>query len=148
MFDSAFDCSFSDCFVPCAITFVIVMILMGVLHIWIYFRLVKLAKARYGEHFTVTAAAAITAPKKESQFDAAFKDPYPGISQLENVQEEELWRLFEIEKKKQGKNAVFPIESKYFSNLSSKFLRTKGYTDKQINNYRVIGVKLSKGWTM
>lgn len=142
MFDSAFDCSFSDCLVPCAITFGIVMVLMGILHIWIYFKLVKLAKARYGEHFTTQKEA------KVSQFDAAFQDPYPGITQLENVQEEELWRLYMIEKKKQGKTAVFPIESKYFNNLSSKFLRSKGYTDKQINNYRVIGAKLSKGWTI
>lgn len=140
MFDSAFDCSFSDCIVQCAVTFVVVLLIMGIIHIWIYFKLVKLAKARYG-------IAPVSEPflPIESQLDTVFKDPYPGITRLEDVQEEELWKLYKIDKKK-GKSSATPVESKYFNLLSTRFLRSKGYTDRQISNYRIIPASLSKSW--
>jgi len=131
MFDSAFDCSFSDCLTPVLITFVIVMIIMVTLHIWLYFKLVKIAKTRYGEHFQSQIKLIPKGPI--SQLDTVFTEPYPGIKNLEDVREVELWKLYLLDKKRAVNQS---IEPKYFNLLSKKFLHSKGYNDKQINKYR------------
>lgn len=46
--DSVFACGFTDCLFPCFVTFFITLIVMTIIHIVIYFQLVKLAKRRYG----------------------------------------------------------------------------------------------------
>lgn len=52
MFGSS--CTFPQCLVPCLIVFCITLVVLGLVHIWIYFKLVKYAKKRYGEYFTGT----------------------------------------------------------------------------------------------
>jgi len=46
--ESVFACSFSDCLLPCAITFVLTLVFLSIIHIIIYFQLVRMAKKRYG----------------------------------------------------------------------------------------------------
>ncbi len=52
--NSVFACSFKDCLIPCIITFVVTLIILAIIHIIIYYKLVKLAKQRYGiESFSI-----------------------------------------------------------------------------------------------
>jgi hypothetical protein len=48
-FDSAFNCGFVDCITPCAITFIITVLVMLAFHVYMYFKFVKLAKQRFGQ---------------------------------------------------------------------------------------------------
>jgi hypothetical protein len=41
-------CSFKDCLTPCLITLAITLFILAIIHIIIYFQLVKLAKKRFG----------------------------------------------------------------------------------------------------
>ncbi len=59
-FDTAFDCGVMECITPCIITFVITSVVMLFIHISLYFRFVKIAKARYPtETFTGGAREAL-----------------------------------------------------------------------------------------
>lgn len=46
--NSVFACTFVDCLVPCLITFFVTLFILTIVHIIIYYKLVKLAKQRYG----------------------------------------------------------------------------------------------------
>ena len=48
------NCTFSQCLGSCLIVFLVTLVVLGLVHIWIYFKLVKYAKKRYGEYFTGT----------------------------------------------------------------------------------------------
>lgn len=41
-------CSFADCFYSCLITFFVTLAILAVVHIFIYFKLVKIAKKKFG----------------------------------------------------------------------------------------------------
>ena len=49
VFDSAFNCKFTDCITPVVITAIICLILLIILHIYLYFRFVRIAKKRFGD---------------------------------------------------------------------------------------------------
>lgn len=141
-FNHALQCSFKDCFIPCLITFLVVFVGVGLVNLWIYFRLVALAKKKYGEGFVSGPIQEHKTKEKTltvapyGQLDQVFQDPYPGITDLDKVKEEELWRLMKSDKNGNTAN--------YFNLLSTQFLKKKGYKVKQIEKIRVSGNKLSK----
>lgn len=46
--ESAFKCTFTDCLVPCIITFAVTIFILSIISLVIYWQLVKLAKKRFG----------------------------------------------------------------------------------------------------
>lgn len=48
LFENAFQCTFQDCTVPCMIAFIITLILMIIGHVWLYFKMVAIARLKYG----------------------------------------------------------------------------------------------------
>jgi len=71
-----------------------------------------------------------------------IKDPYPGLKHLHEVREEEIWKLYLVEKSKSDRN--YPLEPKYFNLLSTKFLQSKGLNQPQIKKLRNQGINLNK----
>lgn len=53
--DSLFNCGFKQCLIPCIITFSITLSIIVIINIIIYFKLVAMAKQRFGiENFTIS----------------------------------------------------------------------------------------------
>lgn len=51
---SIFNCTLSQCLVPCLITFGVTVFIMGIITLIIYFKLVSMAKRRFGiENFSI-----------------------------------------------------------------------------------------------
>ncbi len=48
LFENAFQCTFQDCAVPCMIAFIVTLLLMIIGHIWLYFKMVAIARSKYG----------------------------------------------------------------------------------------------------
>jgi hypothetical protein len=46
--DSIFNCGFSQCLMPCLITFAVTLFILAIINIIIYFKLVAMAKKRFG----------------------------------------------------------------------------------------------------
>lgn len=48
LFENAFQCTFQDCAVPCIIAFIITLLLMIIGHVVLYFKMVAIARSKYG----------------------------------------------------------------------------------------------------
>jgi hypothetical protein len=48
LFENAFKCTFQDCAVPCIIAFIITLSLMIIGHVVLYFKMVAIARSKYG----------------------------------------------------------------------------------------------------
>jgi len=46
-FESAFKCGFRECIRPCLITLAVMIVIMLIFHVYLYFKFVALARARY-----------------------------------------------------------------------------------------------------
>lgn len=138
--NATLQCSFSDCFIPCLVTFLIVFVGVAMANLWIYFRLVRLAKQRFGEGFTsgpvkpTQPAEELTKQRNYASVETAFADPYPGMTQLSQVREEELWRLMQTRRE---------CPNQYFNLLSDSFLLTKGLSQEEVDKARESCVRLS-----
>jgi len=141
-FSGALKCSFMDCLTPCLVTFIVVFVGVAIANVWIYFRLVDIAKKKYGEPFTnpdpeiLGTDTAPLATEYYTPIEQAFSDPYPGIKNLDDVKQEELWRLYQQDPQ--------PDSGKYFNLLSSQFLQKKGFSQKDIKKVRAAGARLKK----
>ena len=48
LFENAFKCTYSDCAFPVIVTFFITLLLMIILHVYLYYRSARIAKKVYG----------------------------------------------------------------------------------------------------
>jgi hypothetical protein len=52
--DSIFNCGFRQCLMPCLITFSVTLFILAIINVIIYFKLVAMAKKRFGiEGFSI-----------------------------------------------------------------------------------------------
>lgn len=138
-------CSFTDCFWSVGLTFGITIFILLIIHIWLYFRLVAIAKKQEGftgQQGGNTDDVAGSLEEPLMPLKDAFKDPYHGIQNFTELREHDLWKLYLVDKKRQQQQkGSYPIEPKYFNLLSTKFLESKGYDRKQIKYLRSLGGK-------
>ena len=49
LFENAFQCTFGDCTFPCIVAFIITLMIMIIGHVWLYFKIVAIARSKYGK---------------------------------------------------------------------------------------------------